>query len=145
MCQLGLIDFWRQTGTVNLHEQNTLSNSRYEELKSARKMIEKAIQDSSLKVDIYDGNCAPKDKFVYAQVPDCVFVEVTDLLSDKVKSEEFFDQSNKEPVLRRLFRFIDKVTNVEEPPIERMKKMTMIRYNHYLSNLNKMAQKAKIV
>ena len=119
MCKLGLFDYFRQSGNVYLHEQNTLSNTRYEELKSARAMIKNYLKDSNLKVDIYDGNSVPKDKFVYAKVPDCVFVEVTDLISDKVRTEEFFDQAHKEPVLRRIFRFVEKSYG-DEPRLEKM-------------------------
>ena len=138
MCKLGLIDFYRQSGNVYLHGQNTLSDERYEELKSARKMLKRYLEDSNLKVDIYDGNTVPQDKFVYAKVPDCVFVEVTDLLSDKVKSEEFFDQAHKEPVIRRIFSFVEKNYG-DESPLNRMIQATRIKYAHHLSKIKPMA------
>ena len=137
MCKLGLIDYMRQCGTVQLHDQNTLSDKRYEELKSAQRMIKSAIKGSDLRVDLYDGNSVPKGKFVYSKVPDCVFVEVTDLLKDKVYPEEFIDRAGKEPVLRQIFKFIDKVCLNEESPIEHMKKMTRIKYLNYLKKVGK--------
>ena len=88
MCKLGLFDYMKQAGKVNLHEQGKLSNKRYEELKSAQKMIKNFVKDTDYRVDIYDAQTVPADKFVYTQKSDSVFVEVTNLLNDKVKSED---------------------------------------------------------
>ena len=137
MCKIGLFDYLRQAGNVYLHGQNTLSNTRYDELKSAQKMIKNYLKNTNLKVDIYDGNAVPKDKFVYAKAPDCVFIEVTDLLSDKVRSAEFFDQVHKEPVLRRIFQFVEKANGLEETQLKRMIDCTRIKYSAYLRRMGK--------
>ncbi len=121
MNKIGLFDYIRQAGKVNLHEQGTLSNSRYEELKSAQKMIKSFIKNSDCRVDIYDAQTVPADKFVYTKRPDSVYVEMTDLLCNKTKSEEFYDKPG-ESFIRQIFKFIDKASGVEEP-IEKMKSL----------------------
>lgn len=131
MCKLGLFDYMKQAGNVNLHEQGKLSNKRYEELKSAQKMIKNFVKGTDYRVDIYDAQTVPADKFVYTQKSDSVFVEVTNLLNDKVKSEEFTDKPG-EPFLRQIFKFIDKSYGYEEEPIDRMKRSSLIKYKKFV-------------
>lgn len=141
MCSVGLWYYMKNAGSVKLHEQGTLSDKRYNELKSAQKMIKSAIKGSDLQVDIYDINSVPKDKFVYCKNPDGVYVEVKDLLKDTVKSEEFVDRRKyTEPFLRRIFRFIDEASGVEESPIEDFKKLSIRRYNYYMDRLKDKAK-----
>ena len=137
MCKIGLIDYMRQSGTVNLHGQNTFSDKRYNELQSAGKMIKNYLKGSDLKVDMYDINSVPEDKFVYFKVPDGVYVEVTNLLDDVVYPQEFIDRHDKEPVIRQIFRFIEKINTADVSPIDRMMSITRARYSNYLRNVNK--------
>ena len=125
MCKLGLFDYMKQAGSVYLHKQGTLSDARYEELKGAQKMIRNFIKDSECRVDIYDAQSVPADKFVYTRRPDSVYIEVNNLLNDKTECEEFMDKAG-EPMLKRIFKFIDK-TFGEEEPIERQRELTMAR------------------
>ncbi len=127
MKNIGLFSYMRQAGKVKLHEQGQLSNGRYDELKSAQKMIKNYLKDADCKVDIYDAQTVPADKFVYTQKKDSVFIEVTDLLHNKVESEEFCDKPD-EPFLRQIFKFIDKIYGVDEEPIERMKSIQRSKY-----------------
>lgn len=129
---IGFFDYMKQVGKVTLHEQGTLSNSRYDELKGAQKMIKNYIKDTNCKVDIYDANNVPEDKFVYMKRNDCVFVEIKDLLTNKTQSEEFYDKKDTTSVLRDIFKFIEKANGEGESPIEKMKQMTRIKYNLYL-------------
>ena len=135
MCNLGLFSFMKQAGSVHLHEQGTLSSKRYDELKCAQKMIKKFMGDTNYRVDIYDANTVPADKFVYTKEPDSVYMEVKDLLNDSVSTAEFFEK-NDEPMLRRIFKFVDKSLGVESP-IESMKKCTRSRLQFRKKSNNK--------
>ena len=133
MCKLGLFDYLRQVGTVHLHKQGTLSDARYEELKSAQKMIRNFIKDTDCRVDIYDAQSVPADKFVYTRRPDSVYIEVNNLLNDKIEYEEFVDKAG-EPMLKRIFKFIDKSFG-KEPPVEELRSTTIakLRWHNKIS------------
>lgn len=135
MCKLGLFDYMRQVGTVKVHGQGTLSNVRYNELKSAQKMIKNYIKDSNARVDIYDAQSVPADKFVYVKQPDSVYVEYTDLLHDKTKTGEFMDRNGGEPVLRQIFKFIEKADGAIETPIDKMKETTLVKLHNYTKKM----------
>ena len=64
-------------------------------------------------------------------------ISYTDLISDKVRTEEFFDQAHKEPVLRRIFRFVEKSYG-DEPRLEKMIQATRKKYIHHLCKIKPM-------
>lgn len=126
---IGFFSYLRQAGNVKLHEPKSISPELYEQLKSAKKMIKGYIKGSDLKVDIYDSTTVPKDKFVYMRSPKSIYVEVTDLLKNKVETNEFWEQdSSGEHILRRIFRFIDKANGVEEEPMAKFIRSARTKY-----------------
>ncbi|MCR5265238.1 MAG: hypothetical protein K6E29_01425 [Cyanobacteria bacterium RUI128] len=130
----------KQAGSVKLHEQNAISDDLYNQLKSAQKMIKSHIKGSDLRVDIYDATNAPKDKFVYMREPGSVYIEVTDLLKGETQADEFWEKSrSNEPLLRRIFKFIDKATGYEEP-IKVEKETTRRKFYYFLERKKKPAE-----
>ena len=136
MSGIGLFSYLRQAGSVKLHEQNEVSNEMYSQLKSAQQMIKSYVKGSDSRVDIYDSTTVPKDKFVYMRSPNSIYVEVKDLLRDKVSQGEFWNKGkNGEPILRQIFKFVEKSSGVEESTLDKMKYFTKMKYSRYLENL----------
>ncbi len=132
---MSLIKLLTESGKVKLHPQGQLSVQRYDELKGARKMIKNYLRNSSLRVDIYDAQSVPKDKFVYTKQKDSVFIEITDLLNNKTQTKEFFDQKGEEPLLRQIFKFVEKTESpYAESSWEKMINKTLRKYNVLIKN-----------
>lgn len=130
-----LINLLTQAGSVKLHPQGTLSNQRYDELKSAQKMLKNYMKGSDKRIDIYDALSVPKDKFVYTKQKDSVFIEVTDLIDGTTNTAEFCDKEGKEPVLRQIFNFISKNENpFRKSPLEEMIDVTKRKYEVFVKN-----------
>ena len=135
MCEIGLFSYLRQAGSVKLHGQQGFSDELYEQLKGAQRMIKNYIKGTNLRVDIYEGSTVPAEKFVYWRSPECVYVEIKDLLNDTVEQQEFWNRKGgKEPLIKQIYSFVDRASGVEKPHIEEVKEMAKLRYRRYLQN-----------
>ena len=134
MCKLGLLDFMRQVGTVEVGSQGTLSKATYEKLLNAKGVIKNYIKDTNCKVELYDANSLPADEFVYKDERENIRVKVKDLIYD---SEEIKDIINKkdsdEPLLRKIYEFVQSACYQNEKPIDRMKRATNARVKNYFN------------
>ena len=135
MCQLGLIDFLKQSGSVVVHKQGSLSNETYQKVLEAKSAIQNYIKNTSYKVDFYDSNNMLDNINSHNHCANGVRVIVSDLLNDTSFSRDIYDNPNIEkPFIRRIYETIGLIQS-DKQPIDNFIENTKLKYKCYLRKL----------